>query len=40
MFGLAKEKSLVGLDIGSYSVKAVELKIKEKTKASSMKFRR
>jgi len=30
MFGLAKEKSLVGLDIGSYSVKAVELKIKEK----------
>jgi type IV pilus assembly protein PilM len=30
MFGLAKEKSLVGLYIGSYSVKAVELKIKEK----------
>ncbi|MDD8020478.1 MAG: type IV pilus assembly protein PilM [Acidobacteriota bacterium] len=30
MFGLAKDKSLVGLDIGSYSVKAVELKIKEK----------
>jgi len=30
MLGLAKEKSVVGLDIGSYSVKAVELKIKEK----------
>ncbi len=30
MFGLAKEKSVVGLDIGSYSIKAVELKIKQK----------
>lgn len=30
MFGLSKEKSIVGLDIGSYSIKAVELKIKEK----------
>ncbi|MGB4703524.1 MAG: type IV pilus assembly protein PilM [Candidatus Saccharicenans sp.] len=30
MFGLSKEKGIVGLDIGSYSIKAVELKIKEK----------
>jgi len=30
MFGLGKTKSVVGLDIGSYSIKAVELKVKEK----------
>ncbi|MGB9835563.1 MAG: type IV pilus assembly protein PilM [Candidatus Saccharicenans sp.] len=30
MFGLGKTKSVVGLDIGSYAIKAVELKIKEK----------
>lgn len=30
MFGMAREKGLVGLDIGSYSIKAVELKSKKK----------
>ncbi|HYA49450.1 MAG TPA: type IV pilus assembly protein PilM [Burkholderiales bacterium] len=30
MFGMSREKGLVGLDIGSYSVKAVELKAKRK----------
>jgi type IV pilus assembly protein PilM len=30
MFGMSKEKGLVGLDIGSYAVKAVELKPKKK----------
>ncbi len=30
MFGLTKEKGVVGLDIGSHSVKAVELKAKKK----------
>jgi type IV pilus assembly protein PilM len=30
MFGISREKGLVGLDIGSYSVKAVELKAKRK----------
>jgi len=30
MFGISREKGLVGLDIGSYSVKAVELKPKKK----------
>ncbi len=30
MLGLAREKSSVGLDIGSYSIKAVELKTKKK----------
>ena len=30
MFGLGKDKSLVGLDIGSYSVKAVEFKTKKR----------
>ena len=30
MFGLSREKSVVGLDIGSYSVKAVELRPRKK----------
>ncbi len=30
MFGISREKGMVGLDIGSYSVKAVELKAKRK----------
>jgi type IV pilus assembly protein PilM len=30
MFGLGREKELVGVDIGSYSIKAVELKAKKK----------
>lgn len=30
MFGLGKEKAIVGLDIGSYAVKAVEFKSKKK----------
>ncbi len=30
MFGLSREKSVVGLDIGSYSVKAVELRARKK----------
>lgn len=30
MFGLGKEKGLVGLDIGSYSIKAVEFQTKKK----------
>ncbi len=30
MFGISREKGLVGLDIGSYSIKAVELKAKGK----------
>lgn len=30
MFGLGREKSVVGIDIGSYSIKAVELKAKKK----------
>ena len=30
MFGLGKEKELVGLDIGSYSIKAIEFKSKKK----------
>jgi len=30
MFGISREKGLVGLDIGSYSVKAVELRAKRK----------
>ena len=30
MFGLGKAKGLVGLDIGSYSIKAIELKPKAK----------
>ena len=31
MLGLGKEKGLVGLDIGSYAIKAVEFKSKKKT---------
>jgi len=30
MFGLGRDKELVGVDIGSYSIKAVELKAKKK----------
>ena len=30
MLGFGREKSLIGLDIGSYSIKAVELKSKKK----------
>lgn len=30
MFGISRERSVVGLDIGSYSIKAVELKPKKK----------
>ncbi|MBP1770214.1 MAG: type pilus assembly protein PilM, partial [Candidatus Aminicenantes bacterium] len=30
MFGLSREKNVVGLDIGSYSVKAVELRARKK----------
>jgi len=32
MFGLSKEKTLVGLDIGSHSVKALELRVRKKGK--------
>jgi len=30
MLGMSREKGLVGLDIGSYSIKAVELKTRKK----------
>ena len=30
MLGISREKGLVGLDIGSYSIKAVELKARKK----------
>lgn len=33
MFGLSKEKALVGLDIGSHAVKAIELRIRKKGRA-------
>jgi len=33
MFGLKREKALVGLDIGSHAVKAVELRVRKKGKA-------
>jgi len=35
MFGFSREKGLVGLDIGSYSVKAVELKAKRRSDHAS-----
>ena len=32
MFGLKREKALVGLDIGSHAVKAIELRVRKKGK--------
>ena len=37
MFGLGKAKGLVGLDIGSYSIKAIELKPKAKEGKARLK---
>ena len=40
MFGLSRGKELVGLDIGSYSVKAVELKPKKKDGADAFEVKK
>ena len=35
MFGISREKNVVGLDIGSYSIKAVELRSRKKGSAEA-----
>jgi len=40
MFGISQEKEVVGLDIGSYSIKAVELKSKRKGKEKTYEVKK